>query len=53
MKGFPKHPASERTACYFHGWLALIGLAHVVGGLAMIWFHGDSARRHWADRHLD
>ncbi len=46
----PVHPASERSAAVFHSWLASIGLAHVIGGIAMIWFHLIAAKKHWDDR---
>jgi hypothetical protein len=62
----PSHPVSERKAAYFHGWLMLIGVAHVaagvvahtrlarishtLGGMGMIWFHGIAAVKHWRDR---
>lgn len=48
-----KHPASERAACWFHAGFALIGVAHVLGGIAMVWFHGTGAYRHWQDRNSD
>lgn len=45
----PKHPVSERGACWFHLGFALIGVAHIVGGIAMGWFHGVGALRHYRD----
>lgn len=49
----PKHPVSERKAMWFHAGFALIGLAHIAGGLLMMWFHGTGAHRHWLDRDND
>lgn len=45
----PKHPISERGAFWFHLGFALIGAAHVVGGIAMSWFHLTGAKRHYDD----
>jgi hypothetical protein len=46
----PAHPTSERAAAKFHGALWLVGLTHVIGGVAMMWFHAIAAKKHWADR---
>ena len=45
----PKHPVSERGAFWFHLGFAVIGVAHIVGGIAMAWFHGVGAKRHYDD----
>ena len=48
---FPKHPTTEWGAFKFHlGWGVTMGLLHVLGGLAMMWWHGVGAERHWRDR---
>ncbi len=47
------HPADERSAAWFHGMMALIGVCHILGGLAMLWFHGVSAIKHEADHRLE
>lgn len=44
------HPVSHRKATVFHGKLAAIGVAHVLLGGMMIWFHGICMRNHWRDR---
>lgn len=43
------HPTDERAAAWFHGAMAVIGIVHILGGLAMLWFHGISSIRHVAD----
>jgi hypothetical protein len=44
-----EHPVEERDAAVFHAILAGIGLLHIIGGAAMIYFHGVSAQRHFRD----
>lgn len=46
----PAHPVNERKAAIFHAVVGLLGVAHVVGGLAMCWFHYVAAAKHWRDR---
>jgi len=43
----PHHPVGERAACWFHLGLAVVGVAHIACGIAMIWFHGTGAKRHY------
>ena len=43
------HPVGERDAAVFHAILAGIGLLHIIGGVAMIFFHGVSSIRHARD----
>lgn len=45
----PKHPAGEGKSGLFHVGFAAIGLAHVLGGVLMIWFHGVAGWRHAKD----
>lgn len=45
----PKHPVGERGAFWFHLGFAAIGVLHVAGGIAMTWFHGVGAKRHYDD----
>lgn len=41
------HPADHGSAGTFHLLVGLIGVAHLIAGGLMIWFHLGAARRHW------
>ena len=46
-----KHPLDEVKAAKWHFRFFFIGVAHLIAGVGMCWFHGVSSYRHWLDRH--